>query len=321
MWKNQYLFAIALCAGALSTLGMGCELIATVDRSRIPGDDGVTDGCADGTKNGDETDIDCGGSTCPQCELAKACTAKEDCASGFCADGVCCNTACDAECDACTADLKESGEEDGSCGASKAESECGEATCSEGVQTARGTCDGTSVDCAPGEETSCETFACDPDENACFAECSEDTQCAKCHVCDAGEGTCSLAPAGATGLGCEDDQACDAAGECKAANGQECTDATDCGSGSCVDGVCCDTACDSPCQACNIEGSAGKCSNVPLGAEDGMDCSDVNVCDGEGACKLVEGERCTTDEQCASGNCITVVSDVKACDEIETPDP
>ncbi|WP_437600411.1 hypothetical protein [Sorangium sp. So ce590] len=316
MWKNQYLLAMALCAGALSTLGMGCELIATVDRSRIPGDDGVTNGCADGTKNGEETDVDCGGPTCPQCEIAKACKAEDDCASGSCADGVCCNAACDEDCDACTAELKASGDEDGTCGPSKAEAECGEATCSEGVQTARGTCHGTKVECVPGEATSCETFACDQEANACFAECSEDTQCAKCHVCDDDAATCALAPAGTPGLGCEEKQACDAMGECKAANGEECTDAADCGSGSCVDGVCCDTGCDSACQACNVEGSEGTCSNVPLGGEDGADCSDVNVCDGQGACKRAAGERCDEDGECASGNCLGLVF---TCDEIETP--
>ncbi|XXX77856.1 hypothetical protein WMF30_03650 [Sorangium sp. So ce134] len=303
MWKNQYLLAMALCAGALSTLGMGCELIATVDRSRIPGNEGATDACADGTKNGDETDVDCGG-TCAPCDLAKACSKTEDCSSGFCADGVCCDAACDEECDACTAELKGSGE-DGKCGPTKAETECGEATCSEGVQTARGTCNGEDVECEPGEETSCETFACDPEANACFAECSEDAQCATCHVCDGD--ACSLAPAGTPHPGCEDDQLCNATGECKAGNGQECADAADCGSGSCVDGVCCDTACDSPCKSCNVAGSEGTCSDVPLGEEDGTDCSDLNVCDGAGACKLAPGERCATDDECASGDCISAV--------------
>ncbi|WP_437508605.1 hypothetical protein [Sorangium sp. So ce1099] len=316
MWKNQHLLAMALCAGAISTLGMGCELIATVDRSLIPGDNGVVvNACADGTKNGEETDVDCGGPTCPQCDLAKACAEADDCASGFCADDVCCNAACDEDCDACAADLKESGDESGTCGASKAETECGETTCSEGVESGRGTCDGTSTECEPGEPKECETFACDPEANACFSECTEDAQCALCHVCDPEDGSCALAPAGTPGLGCEENQACDAAGACKVANGQACTDGEECASGSCVDGVCCNTGCDAACQACNIEGALGECSNVAAGAEDGADCSGANVCDGEGACKLAPTETCATDEECASGNCLSIF----VCDEFPEP--
>ncbi|WP_437282022.1 hypothetical protein WME90_16115 [Sorangium sp. So ce375] len=278
---------------------------------------GGGDACDDGTRNNEETDVDCGGSTCPQCEIAKACAAAEDCTSGFCADGVCCNAACDADCDACTAALKESGDEDGTCGPSKAEAECGEATCSEGVATSRGACDGASVECAPGEETECEEFACDPEANACFTECAEDAHCARCHECN-DDGACALAAAGTEGLGCDEGQACDAAGECKPANGQACTEAAgECASGLCVDGVCCNAACDTACMACNVEGSEGTCSNVPLGSEDGSDCSGINVCDGEGFCKLVGGEECDADEDCASGDCLP--SPLFTCNEISTP--
>ena len=315
MWKKQHLLAMALCAGALSTLGMGCELVASVDRSRIPGD-GPTDGCSDGTKNNEETDVDCGGTTCAPCELAKACAKADDCASGFCADDVCCNAACDADCDACTAALKESGDEDGTCGPSKAETECGDATCAEGVATSRGACDGTSTECGPGEETECEEFACNSEENACFAECKENEHCARCHECKTDDGTCVLAAAGTEGLGCDEGQACDAAGECKPANGTACTEAGECASGLCVDGVCCNAICDTTCMACNVTGSEGTCSNVPLGSEDGADCNGINVCNGEGACALVAGEECSTDAQCASGKCLPGLF---TCEEISMP--
>ncbi|AUX20000.1 hypothetical protein SOCEGT47_004570 [Sorangium cellulosum] len=314
MWKNQYLLAMAICAGALTTSAMGCELIATVDRSRIQGAGGGGVGgggggggedvsCSDETKNGDETDVDCGGGDCPKCEIAKACDEADDCESGFCADGVCCDAACDSDCDACTAALKESGEDDGTCGPSKAETECGELTCADGVQTEPGTCDGESTECVPGATTECETFACDPDANACFTTCAEDANCATCHTCT-DDGECELAEAGATGLGCEEDQACNATGECKAANGQECTAPEDCGSGNCVDGVCCDTACDGTCMACNVAESAGTCSPIALGGEDADNCEATQVCDGEGACKLKPREACTDDAECASNNCL-----------------
>lgn len=82
--------------------------------------------CADGRKNGEETDTDCGGGShegdpaCPKCAVGKLCsgpgdcetghckdgvcepcTGDEQCASGFCVDQVCCDAACDGRCEAC----------------------------------------------------------------------------------------------------------------------------------------------------------------------------------------------------------------------------
>ena len=39
--------------------------------------------CSDGVKNGDETDVDCGGSRCALCVAGKACGTVSDCASGL----------------------------------------------------------------------------------------------------------------------------------------------------------------------------------------------------------------------------------------------
>jgi len=44
---------------------------------------------ADGTKNGDETDVDCGGSKSPACADGKGCLAKADCTSGVCTAMIC----------------------------------------------------------------------------------------------------------------------------------------------------------------------------------------------------------------------------------------
>lgn len=44
--------------------------------------------CTDGSKNGDEADVDCGGS-CSPCGLGKACRAANDCTSGDCEKGIC----------------------------------------------------------------------------------------------------------------------------------------------------------------------------------------------------------------------------------------
>ncbi|HLL52587.1 MAG TPA: kelch repeat-containing protein [Myxococcaceae bacterium] len=42
------------------------------------------DSCTDGVKNGNESDVDCGGA-CQQCAFGKTCAAAADCASGVCA--------------------------------------------------------------------------------------------------------------------------------------------------------------------------------------------------------------------------------------------
>ncbi|MBQ9395329.1 MAG: hypothetical protein IJU23_07400 [Proteobacteria bacterium] len=42
--------------------------------------------CSDGTKNGDETDIDCGGSKCSPCVAGKVCKTNGDCETGLCKD-------------------------------------------------------------------------------------------------------------------------------------------------------------------------------------------------------------------------------------------
>ena len=45
--------------------------------------------CTDSIKNGDETDIDCGGSCMGKCAEDKVCDASPDCSSTFCVTGVC----------------------------------------------------------------------------------------------------------------------------------------------------------------------------------------------------------------------------------------
>jgi hypothetical protein len=45
--------------------------------------------CSDGVRNGAETDIDCGGGTCPRCINGKACLTRNDCAGARCIDTVC----------------------------------------------------------------------------------------------------------------------------------------------------------------------------------------------------------------------------------------
>jgi len=62
-------------------------------------------------KNQDETDVDCGGETCPKCVNKKVCRLALDCVSGICTSGIC-------EAPTCTDDMKNQDETDEDCGGS-----------------------------------------------------------------------------------------------------------------------------------------------------------------------------------------------------------
>lgn len=62
-------------------------------------------------------------------------------------------------------------------------------------------------------------------------------------------------------------------------NGQACTQDSQCESGICADGFCCNDICIDNCEACNIPGSEGTCMPRPLGSEG--DCPPPFVCRGE----------------------------------------
>lgn len=60
----------------------------------------VVDTCNNNKKDGDETDIDCGGSRCKPCELGGHCKVASDCATGKCSEeGLCVELDCDKDAD------------------------------------------------------------------------------------------------------------------------------------------------------------------------------------------------------------------------------
>jgi hypothetical protein len=84
---------------------------------------------------------------------------------------------------------------------------------------------------------------------------------------------------------CSNGATCNGAGACGAppppnlANGQLCNAGTQCASGFCVDGVCCNSKCDQPCYACGT----GRCLTVH-NTEDIPQCSSGHTCDKKGNC-------------------------------------
>jgi hypothetical protein len=89
--------------------------------------------------------------------------------------------------------------------------------------------------------------------------------------------------------------ACTRAPTMKLGIGEACGCHDECGSGTCVDGVCCNNACTGTCQACNVPGLMGTCSPVPDGlapvlpnqcaSQPAATCGPDGLCDGRGACR------------------------------------
>jgi len=92
--------------------------------------------------------------------------------------------------------------------------------------------------------------------------------------------------------------------------GAACTSEKDCPSGFCVDSVCCDTACDQPCAACNVMGRAGTCSPVTGPPVGGRDCGGpiplnpcaVPACDGKNTASCA-GFAADATRVCIPGRC------------------
>jgi hypothetical protein len=104
----------------------------------------------------------------------------------------------------------------------------------------------------------------------------------------------------------------------KLAIGVDCTQASQCERGFCVDGVCCETACTSMCTTCNLTGNAGYCSPVFAGqdpkgscAQDlASTCGRDGTCDGSGGCRLwPSGTECAS-AACTAGTATTA----RTCD-------
>lgn len=111
--------------------------------------------CADGMKNGLETDVDCGGDACPPCALGKGCANGADCQTGTCVAKRCvsppdagppCDMSPDPTCHDCKKNALETdvdcgGDSCAPCGAGKG--------CVSGADCTTGSCD-ANHHCAAG---------------------------------------------------------------------------------------------------------------------------------------------------------------------------
>ncbi|MDP3156201.1 MAG: kelch repeat-containing protein [Archangium sp.] len=280
----------ASCQNDVATVASKCSAMGTCPLE--------TQSCGAGTCNGAicdgcAADTECansqwcrGGVCALRLVLGSVCSVDRQCQSGVCADAVCCSSPCRGQCEACgpggqclpvvgapiggrptcvTNSATCAGSCDGTNGSSctyPLVGTCRPEQCVGSQYTAPGTCDGAGG-CAAGTSSSCSPGKC-TSSNACTLECARDSDCS----------------AGATCVG----QRCTVRGLC--------TDARQCSSGFCVDGICCDRACEGTCEACDVAGQAGTC--VPVtGAPHGRrtDCTGSGIC--KGTCNGINRERCS----------------------------
>jgi hypothetical protein len=239
-----------------------------------------------------------------------ACGRDEECGSNHCVDGVCCNAACGGQCEACdvaghvgacvTVPFGSphggrapcsggglcagecTGNARNACEYPAAETTCLPATCAEGVASPASSCDGAGS-CVVAEGSSCGAYACGP--GGCLEACASADDCAVGFFCVAGACT-ALLPEGAA-----------------------CERPDQCGTGFCVDGLCCDRACGGQCEACDTAGAAGECRAVagaPHGARspcatDGGACG--GTCDGRAtqACTYPGAQATCRPPRCRDG--------------------
>jgi hypothetical protein len=186
----------------------------------------------------------------------------------------------------------------GTCGAAKAGTDPHD-SCAQDPQSSclkDGECDGQGACRKYGKTTSCGSTQCDGNKVVgliCdgLGKCGNDTTGVDCAPFLCTGGSCSKSCANDTQ--CVNGAYCDVQGHCvlKIDKGKPCKSKSECLSGSCVDGVCCDSDCTGQCEACDLTGKVGTCSPA-TGAPHGKRPACVGVGDCIGACDGTDVANC-----------------------------
>jgi formylglycine-generating enzyme required for sulfatase activity len=194
--------------------------------------------CTDGMLNGNETDVDCGGTKCPACADGMKCKAGADCVD------LVCNATCQAP--SCTDKVQNGAETAVDCGGGSCPGCDVGAPCKTGTDCASGLCSVMSVclvaPCADkmqdGDETDIDCGGSCTTKCGVGAGCKSNADCNNL-ICDVGNTNACLPPTSSDGLqnGTETDVDCGGGAPTNAppcALGQKCgTDDASCTTGAC----------------------------------------------------------------------------------------
>ena len=230
--------------------------------------------CDGGCASDDDCDVD-GGSWCQvatqTCVRGErnggACSRDSECGSGECVDGVCCASVCEAGCFSCNQGL--TGQPSGVC-APVLEGVGRGNDCVAGVASGADSMVPATVQAladfikkqlfvlGPLAHSATQWVTGSATGRGCAPEPVSYTECAPTRVMGARrsaepyavkDADCAsgVLPSGRREFRCHDES-----GECtdQAFLGEVCSGDSQCVSGHCVDGVCCDTGCDSLCESC-----------------------------------------------------------------------
>ncbi len=131
---------IAIGGEPVLSVGFGVHLCDAASCTLGP----PVDACSDRMRDGNETDIDCGGGTCASCAAGLACSGPGDCETGGCDNGTC-------RAPTCSDGLRDGFESDVDCGAACRACDTGK-RCANGMDCASGRCNstvGSSGTCSP----------------------------------------------------------------------------------------------------------------------------------------------------------------------------
>lgn len=143
--------------------------------------------------------------------------------------------------------------------------------------------------------------------NCVDGACCESAACGVCETCG------GVSPGKCTPVRSADDldtcsakqgKSCDENGSCKPTAGSACSQNSDCATKHCVDGVCCNTACDAPCEACaastKLTGTDdGRCGAAALGTNPGGRCGTSATCNAQATCASTTIASCQNDRELA----------------------
>lgn len=234
----------------------------------------------------------CGGEcgTCTGNDICKdgICACEPDCSQNVCGDDGCGGTCGDCgickEClggacefitagvdpyDHCTASAATTCGLDGSCdGAGNCRvwpsgTVCGSPSCVGGWYFPQKQCDDLGS-CQQGTGGyACAPYVCDVGAAACTTSCTTDAGCGDGYYCS---GNMCLS---------------------KESDGSTCVQPNECNSGNCVDGYCCNNACDGTCESCSYY--PGYCTTNTPNTDPESECGTCKVCNGASGCVAAEG--------------------------------